>query len=83
MFEIACFNIYYCLCAYILLFTNMWIVFVRFYPSVAKALGEKIVKAELDNQVYDEEDAKAWSVEIGNKIREAMTSKDGIIIFMA
>ena len=50
----------------------------RFYPSEAKALAEKVVKAELDNQTYDEEDSKAWSVDIGNKIRESMSSKSKI-----
>ena len=47
----------------------------RFYPSEAKAIADKIVRAELESQVYDEEDAKAWSVDIGNKIREAMSSE--------
>lgn len=46
----------------------------RFFPSEAKALAEKVVRAELDNQTYDEEDAKVWSVDIGDKIREAIAS---------
>ena len=47
----------------------------RFFPSEAKALAEKVIRGELNNQTYDEEDAKVWSVDIGNKIREAMASK--------
>ncbi len=31
------------------------------------------MKAELDGQIYDESDARAWSVDIGNKVREAVT----------
>lgn len=47
----------------------------RFYPSEAKKIAEKVVEADLGNQTYDEEDAKVWSVEIGNKIREAMKGR--------
>ena len=48
----------------------------RFYPSQARAIAETVVKAELDGQVYDESDARAWSVDIGNKVREAVTGNE-------
>mmetsp|Transcript_24762 Transcript_24762/g.36523 ORF Transcript_24762/g.36523 Transcript_24762/m.36523 type:complete len:135 (-) Transcript_24762:141-545(-) len=44
----------------------------RFYPSVAKKIAEEIVQAELNDQEYDEEDAKTWSLIIGDKIRDAV-----------
>jgi hypothetical protein len=47
----------------------------KFYPSIARKIAEKIVKAELDGQEYDEEDAKAWTLSIGDKVRDAVKSK--------
>ena len=47
----------------------------RFYPSAAKAIAEKILLEELRDQVYDEEEAKFWSLNISDKVREAMYSK--------
>jgi hypothetical protein len=48
----------------------------RFYPSQARAIAEDIVKSELDAQSeYSEEDSRAWAIEIGNRVREALTSK--------
>lgn len=41
-----------------------------FYPSQAKAIAEKCVKAELTGKEYDEEDAKEWSLNIADAIRE-------------
>ena len=46
-----------------------------FYPSQAKALADEVLKAELNNQEFDEDDAKEWSVQISDKVREAVTSK--------
>eukprot|EP00341_Mesodinium_pulex_P015532 CAMPEP_0116925832 /NCGR_PEP_ID=MMETSP0467-20121206/24355_1 /TAXON_ID=283647 /ORGANISM="Mesodinium pulex, Strain SPMC105" /LENGTH=134 /DNA_ID=CAMNT_0004604955 /DNA_START=31 /DNA_END=435 /DNA_ORIENTATION=+ len=44
----------------------------RFYPSVAKKIAEEVVNAELHDMEYDEEDAKAWSLSIGDKVRDAL-----------
>lgn len=40
-----------------------------------QTLADEILKAELTNQEYDEDDAKEWSVAISDKVREAVTSK--------
>jgi hypothetical protein len=45
----------------------------RFYPSRAKALAEKIAAEELGGATYDEEDAKIWSLNISDKVREAVS----------
>lgn len=47
----------------------------RFYPSQAKKLADSILETELANQEYDEEDAKDWSVNISDKVREAVTKE--------
>ena len=47
----------------------------RFYPSQAKKLADSILETELANQEYDEEDAKDWSVNISDKVREAITKE--------
>jgi hypothetical protein len=47
----------------------------RFYPSAAKAIAEKILVEELKDQVYDEEEAKFWSLNISDKVREAIYSE--------
>lgn len=44
----------------------------RFYPSKAKAIGDRVIAEELNGVVYDEEDAKHWSITISDKIREAV-----------
>ena len=44
----------------------------RFYPSKAKLIGDKIISEELTGTTYDEEDAKNWSLNISDKIREAV-----------
>eukprot|EP01038_Epipyxis_sp_PR26KG_P007800 gene7800-10595_t len=44
----------------------------RFYQSKAKAIGDKIIADELTNANYDEEEAKIWSLNISDKIREAL-----------
>lgn len=44
----------------------------RFYPSKAKAIADKIIADELNDAVYDEEDAKNWSIIISDKIRESV-----------
>ena len=46
--------------------------FCRFYPSAAQAIAERILAEELTNQVYDEEEAKYWSLNISDKVREAI-----------
>jgi hypothetical protein len=48
----------------------------RFYPSKAKAIGDHIIAEELQNTIYDEEDAKVWSLNISDKIREAVSGKN-------
>lgn len=45
---------------------------VRFYPSKAKSIADKIIADELQNVTYDEEDAKIWSLNISDKVREAV-----------
>jgi hypothetical protein len=47
----------------------------RFYPSKAKAIADRIVSEELQNAAYDEEDAKIWSLNISDKVREAVYGK--------
>ncbi len=45
---------------------------LRFYPSKAKAIADKIIFDELNNVVYDEDDAKVNSMNISDKVREAV-----------
>jgi len=47
----------------------------RFYPSMAKEIADNILKDELNGQVYDEEDAKNLSLNISDRIREAVYGK--------
>lgn len=44
----------------------------RFYPSKAKAIAERVIAEELQNATYDEEDAKIWSLNISDKVREGV-----------
>lgn len=44
----------------------------RFYPSVAKAIANRVLQDELGGQTFDEEDAKNWSMNISDKIRESL-----------
>lgn len=44
----------------------------RFYPSVAKKIADAILDEELNDQVYDEEEAKIWSLNVSDKVREAI-----------
>ena len=46
----------------------------RFYPSRAKAIAEAVIAAELNGQVFEEEDAKIWSLNISDKVREAVAA---------
>lgn len=47
---------------------------VRFYPSKAKHIADKILLEELqDKKVYDDRQANEWSMNISNKIRVAVT----------
>ena len=41
----------------------------RFYPSQAKKVAEKIMEEELKDKVYDEDDAKEWSLVICDRIK--------------
>lgn len=47
----------------------------KFYPSKAKAIAEKILADELNNQIYEDEDCKHWSLNISDKVREAIKSQ--------
>ena len=53
-------------------FFPIFFVICRFYPSAAQAIAERILAEELTNQVYDEEEAKYWSLNISDKVREAI-----------
>lgn len=46
----------------------------RFYPSRAKAIAESVIASELTGQVFEEEDAKIWSLNISDKVREAVST---------
>ena len=46
--------------------------FIRFYPSAAKAIADKIINEELEGRVYDEEESKDLSLNISNRVREAV-----------
>ncbi len=45
----------------------------RFYPSKAKVIADKIIADELNGVSYEEDDAKTWSLNISDKVREAVT----------
>ena len=47
----------------------------RFYPSQAKKLATDIVEAELNGQEFEEDDAKLWSLSIGDKVRDSVKGK--------
>uniref|UniRef100_A0A7S3HL07 Dynein light chain n=1 Tax=Spumella elongata TaxID=89044 RepID=A0A7S3HL07_9STRA len=49
----------------------------RFFPSKGKAIADKIISDELNGAVYDEEDAKNWSINISDRVREAVTESMG------
>ena len=42
----------------------------RFHPSEVRAIADRVVKAELQGKTYDEEEAKEWSMNIADTIRE-------------
>jgi hypothetical protein len=46
---------------------------LRFYPSKAKVIAEKIISDELNATTYDEEESKHWALNISDKVREAIT----------
>jgi hypothetical protein len=52
----------------------------RFYPSIAKKIAYDIIQAELQEQEYDEEDAKGWSLVLSDKIRDALRSKSLCVV---
>jgi hypothetical protein len=47
----------------------------RFYPSVAKKIADEILDEDLNDQVYDEEETKIWSLNISDKVRETIYGK--------
>ena len=49
--------------------------FYRFYASKAKAIADKIIFDELNGVTYDEEDAKINSMNISDKVREAVNGE--------
>ena len=49
----------------------------RFFPSKAKAIGDRIISEILSSAVYDEEEAKNWSIDISDKVREAVAESMG------
>jgi hypothetical protein len=49
----------------------------KFYPSKAKEIADKIIEEELQGAVYDDADAKGWSVHISDKVREKVTESLG------
>lgn len=54
---------------------HLWekhLIEIRFYPSKAKQIAERIISEELNGTVYEEEDAKNWSLNISDKVREAV-----------
>lgn len=44
----------------------------RFYPSQANKIAQAIVEGELNGQDFEEDDAKAWTLSIGDKVRDAV-----------
>ncbi|CAM9140003.1 unnamed protein product [Ascophyllum nodosum] len=44
----------------------------KFYPSEVKAIAEKAVRGELQDKEYDVEEAKEWSLNIADMIREGI-----------
>ena len=50
-------------------------------PSKAKVIGEKIISEELNGSVYNEEDAKHWSLNISDKVREAVNGIQKFLLF--
>lgn len=54
---------------------------LRFYPSKAKVIADRIVNEELNGVAYNEEDAKHWSLNISDKVREAVVGKILCLMF--
>eukprot|EP00904_Undaria_pinnatifida_P013628 jgi/Undpi1/9396/HiC_scaffold_27.g11853.m1 len=44
----------------------------KFYPSEVKAIAQKAVQAELQDKQYEGEEAKEWSLNIADTIREGV-----------
>jgi len=49
----------------------------KFYPSKAKIIADKVMEEELNGAVYDEEEAKNWSMNISDKVRELVNETLG------
>ena len=64
-----------CSVSFDILAANAGILGTRFYPSKAKEIADKIIEEELNGAVYDDQDAKSWSVIISDKVREKVTGK--------
>lgn len=47
----------------------------KFYPSQAKKLAQAVVEAELNGQEFEEDDVKAWTLSIGDKVRDSVKGK--------
>lgn len=47
----------------------------KFYPSKARAIAQRVIAEELASQTYDEEEARTWSLNISDKVRDAVKSK--------
>ena len=45
----------------------------RFYPSKAKEIAERIIAEELADALYDDSEARNWSLNISDKVREKVT----------
>jgi hypothetical protein len=46
----------------------------RFYPSRARATAERAAAAEIGEAEYNDEDAKVWSLNISDKVREEVAA---------
>lgn len=53
----------------------------RFFPSKAKAIGDRIISEILSSAVYDEEEAKNWSIDISDKVREAVAGSPTSLMY--
>lgn len=52
----------------------------RFYPSQAKKLAQAVVENELNGQEFEEDDVKAWTLSIGDKVRDSVKGKCKIVL---
>jgi len=57
--------------------THSYLLVIRFYPSEARKIAEKIMEEELKDKVYDEDDAKEWSLAICERIKSSVKGQRG------